>query len=131
MPGAFLMPGHESGIYVVLKKVFCSNYITLEIRLKYRPLLTIICPKKNENRPNPLWLSGSFGGDEENRTPLRFGTGAENVRILWTALVLGSSKSVSRGLVLPEILTISKVDDLCSSAIVIVHDVSVCLESGH
>ena len=80
------MPGHESGIYVVLKKVFCSNYITLEIRLKYRPLLTIICPKKNENRPNPLWLSGSFGGDEENRTPLDLSTGGQKDRQTWTLI---------------------------------------------
>ena len=36
--------------------------------------------EENEKTAKPLWLSGSFGGDEENRTPLCFGTSAENVR---------------------------------------------------
>ena len=74
--------------------------------------------EENEKTAKPLWLSGLFGGDEENRTPLDLSTSGQNVRHSWTLPVVDQLLSISCGLNLTKILTISEVDDLSCTTII-------------
>ena len=52
----------------------------MKVVIKVYHILPEICPKREDKTRKALRKAYFSGGDEENRTPLCFGTCAENVR---------------------------------------------------
>jgi len=76
----------------------------MKVVIKVYHILPEICPKREGKTRKALRKACFIGGDEENRTPLCFGTCAENVleiRLFQNGL---SQKSICHGQILPGIL---------------------------